>query len=445
VTEERYPPAPFDYTRCSDRNRPHPTKIIEIAGGVKFVVLNITREQGENCRTLLYMHVNRINRKFYIGRTTMLAADRFNLGHGYRLQEAMGAAIKRHGWNAFDTYVLALGDDDASLRELEVQAIKDAGGHKSCNSYNISPGGEIVADTGKPVICVHMPTMKATEYESATACGNKLNIHPDGVAAVARGDINSRGSARRQNIGDYYFYFKGETPHYPDHFGGGARAKRIADKLGRPIVAINYNTGDRKYFRSTGEAAGTLGLHQSAVSQVVLGKTRSAGDWFFYLADQPRELPTARGSVATREKRDVTVYAVDLKTREKTAHRNATVAGQACGISQSSVSAILSGQRGSENGFWFTYDPTEEPPKHYGKASVRFHKEQPVMAIELQTGKRTPFSSATAASKALGVQRSSISLILNPGDPKTIAQGYTFEAIDKAKWEELKAAGKVVE
>jgi hypothetical protein len=129
----------------------------------------------------------------------------------------------------------------------------------------------------------------------------------------------------------------------------------------------------------------------------------------------------------------VTVYAVNLKTGEKTMHRNATVAGKAFGIPQGSVSAILSGKRKSENGFWFTDDPDAEPPKHFGKASVRFHKEQPVMAIELKTRKRTPFVSAKAASEALGIARSSISRILNPGDPKTTAQGYSFEPIGKAK------------
>jgi hypothetical protein len=242
---------------------------------------------------------------FYIGRTTMLAEDRFNMGRGYRLQKRMAAAISHHKWSAFETFILALGDDDASLCALEIQAIKDAGGHNSPNSYNMSPGGEIVADNGKPVICVHMPTRAETECESATACGNALGIHPDGVAAVARGDINSRGSARRQNIGDYHFYFKGETPHYPDLFGKGARAKRIAEKQGRPIVAVHYETKERRRFSSTGEAALVLGLYQSAVSQVVLGNTRSAGDWFFYPEDEPRELPTARGSAATREKRDV--------------------------------------------------------------------------------------------------------------------------------------------
>jgi hypothetical protein len=401
---------------------------------VKFVVLDLTQAEVGKYRTLLYIHVNRVNRKFYIGQTTMQAADRFNMGRGYRFQRALGAAIGRYGWQTFESFILALGDNEASLRALEIQAIKDAGGHKSHNSYNMSPGGETVADNGKPVICVYMPTMEEKEYESATACGLVLGIHADGVAAVARGDINSRKSARRQNIGDYYFYFKDEIPRYPKEWGKGARAKRIAEKLGRQIIAINYNDpADRRHFRSTGEAAVELRLHQSAVCQVVLGRELSAGEWFFHAEDDPKEIPTARGSAATRAKRDITVYAVNLKTGEKTAHRNATVAGRAFGIGQPSVSAVLSGQRKSENGIWFTYDPNAEPPKRFGKASVRFHKERPVMAIELESGKRTPFVSAKAASEALGIARSSISLILNPRHAKTAAQGYTFEAIDKVK------------
>ena len=149
----------------------------------------------------------------------MRAADRFNLGTGYRLQKAMAAAIRRHGWQAFETYVLCLGDGDTSLRLLEVQAITDAGGHKSHCNYNMSPGGEIVADNGSPVICVHMPTMKETEYESATACGLALGIHKDGVSAVARGDKNGRGNARRKDIGDCYSSSQERFQNYPDICG----------------------------------------------------------------------------------------------------------------------------------------------------------------------------------------------------------------------------------
>jgi hypothetical protein len=63
------------------------------------------------------------------------------------------------------------------------------------------------------------------------------------------------------------------------------------------------------------------------------------------------------------------------------------------------------------------------------------------MAIEVKTGKKTAFPSAKAASEALGIARSSISLILNPDHPKSTAQGYTFEAIDKGRWEALKTGG----
>jgi hypothetical protein len=105
-----------------------------VAGDVKFVVLDIAQAEVGKYKTLLYIHVNRVNRKFYIGRTTMLAADRFNMGRGYRFQRALGSAIGHYGWQIFESFILALGDDDASLRELEVQAIREAGGHKSHNA-----------------------------------------------------------------------------------------------------------------------------------------------------------------------------------------------------------------------------------------------------------------------------------------------------------------------
>jgi hypothetical protein len=72
-------PAPLDYTSCSDRNLIHPKRINEVAGGTRFLVLDIQQAAVGRHRTLLYMHVNTQNRMFYIGRTTMLAEDRFEL------------------------------------------------------------------------------------------------------------------------------------------------------------------------------------------------------------------------------------------------------------------------------------------------------------------------------------------------------------------------------
>jgi hypothetical protein len=424
------PQRPFDYTGVSRRNDGYEKRVIEVAGGARFVVLHMTPADLARSKLLLYIHVNRENRKFYIGRSATLAANRFNRGNGYRLQKAMSAAIRHHGGDAFDTYVLALGDSDDRLSMLEAQAIKDAGGHKSHDNYNMSPGGEIVADNGKPVICVHMPTKEETEYESAHACGLALGIHADGVAAVARGDMNSRGTAKRQNIGDYYFYFKGETPNYPDYWGKGARARRIAASQGGAVVAINHNNpSEVRRFQSTGEAARELGLHQSSVSAVARGEDRSGGDWFFHFEDEPRELPKLRGGLAAWADRNVTVYAVNLKMGERTEHRNAMAAGQALGISPSSISTVLNGKRKSDSGYWFTTDPTAEPPKAFGKASVRFYKEQPIMAVELKTGKETPFPSAKAASMALGIHRSHICRVLSRRTQA--AKGYFFYRIDK--------------
>jgi hypothetical protein len=59
--------------------------------------------------------------------------------------------------------------------------------------------------------------------------------------------------------------------------------------------------------------------------------------------------------------------------------------------------------------------------------------------LNLRPGRECHFE-AKAASEKLGIARSSISRILNTSDRKTSSQGYTFEVIDEAKWEALKAA-----
>jgi hypothetical protein len=172
-------------------------------------------------------------------------------------------------------------------------------------------------------------------------------------------------------------------------------------------------------------------LSASTCRQWKKRNTKAQPRWHFHPEGESSDVPMLYGTAAARAKRDVTVYAVNLKSGEKTKHRNATVAGKTFGISPGGVSAVILGKRKSERGYWFTYDADAEPPAAFGKASVRFHKEQPVIAVKLATGEKIAFASAKTASESLRISRSSISLILNPDHPKRAAKGYTFELVGR--------------
>ena len=163
--------------------------------------------------------------------------------------------------------------------------------------------------------------------------------------------------------------------------------------MGRPIIAINLNDrSDRHRFSSSTEAARELGFDLSCVLEVVSGKALSAGGWYFHPEGRSSDAPILYGTAAARAKRDVTVHAVNLISGQKTTHRNATVAGAAFGISQSSVCGILSGKRKSENGYWFTHNPHAEPPAQFrAKRRCAFKKSKLLWLSRLLRVKRLHF------------------------------------------------------
>lgn len=89
----------------------------------------------------VYMHVNKINNKKYIGITKNKPEDRWQNGKGYKKQ-AFYKAIQKYGWDNFYHIILFdnLSEEEACKKEIELIAF-----YKSDNKkfgYNISHGGE---------------------------------------------------------------------------------------------------------------------------------------------------------------------------------------------------------------------------------------------------------------------------------------------------------------
>ena len=55
---------------------------------------------------IVYMHVNRLNGKKYIGITSMRPNARWHNGHGYKKQKRFWSSIVCYGWENFDHLVL---------------------------------------------------------------------------------------------------------------------------------------------------------------------------------------------------------------------------------------------------------------------------------------------------------------------------------------------------
>jgi hypothetical protein len=408
-----------DFSHLAPRNRKYPKQLVAVANGAIFSVLAMSEAEKRKATNILYLHVQRQNRKCYIGITIMAAEDRWGSGVAYRNNRRFGSSIKKHGWDAFDSYVIAFAKNRDALNKAEVAAIAAAGGHKSKFTYNLSPGGDLVAENDKPIVGVHLPTGEIRSFKSGADAARQLKIrNSDMPMAVARGE--------RTSVADWWFKFASDDKAYPPKSWGYALGReKIRAKQAKQIVAINYKTGEQRLFDTTSDAARALKVHQSAVSMVARGDALSAKGWWFKFQGDNRSLPEVHGGLARWvNKRDRKIYAVQLASGERIEFRNCKVADNTLGLYKGAAAMVASGERTSAAGWWFSYSKTEEPPKDYKGALVAKARSKPVVATQIATGSEQDYPNAKIAAAALGVSRAAISKAIN--GQLSVVKGYRF-------------------
>lgn len=90
----------------------------------------------------LYIHVNKVNKKRYVGITCQDIKKRWGGGSNYKNSTYFYHAIQKYGWNNFDHYVLytELTKEEAEQKEIELIAFWNTTDHN--NGYNLAKGGE---------------------------------------------------------------------------------------------------------------------------------------------------------------------------------------------------------------------------------------------------------------------------------------------------------------
>ena len=407
-----------DLTYISEQNESHRKQRVLVANGTTFIALRLANDVKVTSTNIIYLHVHRTFRKCYVGITQQEAGKRWFNGIAYKNNRRFGHALRKYGWDAFDSYVLAFGKDRESLNQAEILAIRSAGGHKSRFTYNLSPGGELVAENDKPLVGVCLATGEKRDFKSGASAARSLKMkNVDMPMAVARGE--------RHSVAGWWFRFKDDLNLKPPQIWGEAlRLKVMKEVQGKAVIAINHITNEQLRFSTTAEAAQILGVHQTAVSQIARGKVTSAGGWWFKFEGDSRQKPAVFGKDLTRQKRDVTIYATNLITGEKRSFRNCTVADNELLIYAGGASAVATGQRVSASNWWFSYDEKSIPPSEFKGALVAKARSKPVVATELNTGFEHRFDSAKAASLALNISRAAISKSIS--GQLSLVKGYKF-------------------
>ena len=410
----------ISYFHLSKKNKKYPSELIEVANGAQFQALKLSKEEISKATNVLYIHINRQNKQCYIGITEQEAWKRWFSGMAYRNNRRFGAAIKKYEWDQFDSYILAFGESRESLNLAEKEAIAAAGGHKSKHTYNLSPGGDMVAENDIPIVGVNLDTGESKRFKSGSDAARKIGLKStDMPMAVARGE--------RTSVANWWFRYEAdEDKQPPTIWGNKLRILEVQKKQSKNLIATSFETKEQRHYKTLEEAAKDLGVTKGLISGVARGTSTSANGWWIQFEGDIRQMPKAFGSVLRREKRDEKVYAINLTSGEKREFRNCTVADVEIGLYKGAAASVASGQRVSAAGWWFSLKKSERPPNKFKGALVAEARSKPIFAIELATGQETRFDSAKQAEETLGIHRSSISNIIKGKSKPSKGYGFRF-------------------
>lgn len=92
---------------------------------------------------LVYAHINKANRKIYVGITSQSVQSRWGYnGNGYKDSPKFYNAIKKYGWDNFDHEIIAEHLTEQEAKNFEKSLIKNGKLQDDSYGYNMTIGGD---------------------------------------------------------------------------------------------------------------------------------------------------------------------------------------------------------------------------------------------------------------------------------------------------------------
>lgn len=219
----------------------------------------------------VYMHINKINGKRYIGITSYENPnDRWRNGLGYNDKQYFRKAIDKYGFDNFDHIIISSGLNKEDAEHMEVDLISKYNTTDNRHGYNISNGGN---SNGKHT--------KETKDKMRIA---RKKIPPRKQSEKTKRKISLSTSGELN-----HFYGKHHTDETKEKISIALRGKYTRGNCShaRPVVQINKNTGDIiQIFDCIKDAEELVGVANPSITRCCKGNLKYAGGYkWMYLYD----------------------------------------------------------------------------------------------------------------------------------------------------------------
>ena len=212
--------------------------------------------------------------KVYIGITCMVPNKRWKNGKGYDLCTAFNRAIQKYGWSNIRHEVLFTGLDKETACREEQRLIKEYDSANPEHGYNLTSGGEHYEPNEEwrerlsaSNIRYYQEHPEARKRISETQKGRKLcEAHKQKIRASMKQFFIDHPEQR---------YERGKS------FRGKKRGEEFSRKLGeRKSKTVIYIETGKKY-KSITAAAEELGVHRTAINNMLSGRAKTCRGFTF--------------------------------------------------------------------------------------------------------------------------------------------------------------------
>ncbi len=208
--------------------------------------------------------------KVYIGITKQKVSKRWKNGKGYELCTSFYRAILKYGWDNIKHEVLIDKLTEQEACALEVELIAEYQSADPKHGYNLTKGGEHYTPT--------------EEWRELSSRGHKRYFaeNPEARKRISESQTGRKASDEtRKKMSEARKRYLEKNPDAAikcgDSFRGKKRSKENCEKLRRAnrVRVRCVDTG--VVFASVEEAALTVGVCRTAVSQALTGRSKTAG------------------------------------------------------------------------------------------------------------------------------------------------------------------------
>ncbi len=161
-------------------------------------------------------------------------------------------------------------------------------------------------------------------------------------------EVNHKDNDRTNNVVSNLEWCTREyNQDYKEQYGMSA-----AEVVGRPVIAVNLETGRVLRFETRSEAARQLGVDDSAVNAVVKGRKPTAGGYWF--TEDKNEITEEKIKEIKKKANFLgPVVAINQENYEVLWFESQSEAARQLGIDDSHINKVIKDKQNKTHGYWF--------------------------------------------------------------------------------------------